>query len=80
LEVKIYWPPAAKKEAFTGKAKAISSRNRLGNFDVLFGHANFISLIFNDLIIHTEDKKLNYLFERGVLEVSENNVKIFLGL
>ena len=80
LEVKILWPPTARKESFTGKVKAVSSRNRLGNFDILFDHANFISLIFNNLTIHAPDKKINYQFARGVLEVSENKVKIFLGL
>lgn len=80
LEVKILWPPAAKKESFQGKVKAISSKNRLGNFDILPGHANFISLILNALTLHTPDKKINYQFTRGVLEVNENKVKIFLGL
>jgi len=80
LEVKILWPPATKKESFSGKVKAISGRNRLGNFDILPNHENFISLTFNNLIIHTIDKKINYQFDRGVLEVSENKVKIFLGL
>lgn len=80
LEVKILWPPSAKKESFEGKVKAISSKNRLGNFDVLPEHANFISLIFDNLVIHAPDKKINYQFERGILEVSSNKVKIFLGL
>lgn len=80
LEVKILWPPAAQKESFQGKVKAISSKNRLGNFDILPGHANFISLIFSTLTIHSLDRKINYQFKRGVLEVSENKVKIFLGL
>lgn len=80
LEVKILWPPAAKKEPFEGKIKAISSKNRLGNFDILPSHTNFISLIFNTLTIHTPNKKINHQFTRGVLEVSENKVKIFLGL
>ena len=80
LEVKILWPPAAKKEAFEGKVKAISSKNRLGNFDILPGHTNFISLIFNTLTLQAPNKKIDYQFARGVLEVSENKVKIFLGL
>ena len=80
MEVKILWPPAAKKESFEGKVKAISSKNLLGNFDILPDHANFISLIFNTLIVHAPDRKINYQFIRGILEVSRNKVKIFLGL
>ncbi len=81
LEVKVFCSPVIKKEPFRGKARAVSSQNRLGKFDILPEHTNFITLIFNNLTIHTPDKKtLNYQFERGVLEVSENKVNIFLGL
>ena len=66
---------------FEGKAKAISSKNRLGDFDILPQHTNFISLIFENLTIITEEnKKITYQFERGVLETSQNQVKVFLGL
>lgn len=81
LEIKVFCSPVIEKESFRGKATAISSRNRLGKFDILPKHANFITLIFGDLTIHTPDKKnLTYQFERGVLEVSENIVNVFLGL
>lgn len=81
LEVKVFCSPIIEKESFRGKATAISSQNRLGKFDILPEHANFITLIFGDLTIHTPDKKkFTYQFERGVLEVSENKVNVFLGL
>ena len=81
LEVKVFCSPALKVENFVGLAEAVSSKNRLGNFDILPRHANFISLIFDELIIHTLDKrKIVYKFQRGVLETSENKVRIFLGI
>jgi len=81
LEVKVFCSPVIEKEPFRGTAEAVSSQNKLGKFDILPGHTNFITLIFNNLTIHTPDKKtLNYQFERGVLEVNEDKVSIFLGL
>ncbi len=81
LEVKVFCSPAIEREPFRGKAEAVSSQNRLGKFDILPQHTNFITLIFEELTIHTpEKKKITYQFKRGVLEVSENQVRVFLGL
>jgi len=81
LEVNIFCSPVIEKEPFKGKAEAVSSQNRLGKFDILPEHINFITLIFGSLTIQTpERKKITYQFERGVLEVSENRVNVFLGL
>jgi len=81
LEVKVFCSPILRAENFSGLARSVSSKNRLGNFDILPRHINFITLIFDELTIETlEKKKIIYKFQRGVLEVSENKVKIFLGL
>ncbi len=81
LEVKIFCSPIIKKEPFNGTAEAVSSQNKLGKFDILPGHTNFITLIFDSLTVHfPHKKKLTYQFERGVLEVNENKVNVFLGL
>jgi len=81
LQVKVFCAPVIEKDPFKGEADAVSSQNRLGKFDILPQHTNFITLIFGDLTIHTADKKkIAYHFERGVLEVSENKVNVFLGL
>jgi len=81
LEVKVFCSPVLKSENFSGLVRSVSSKNKLGNFDILSKHINFITLIFEELIIETlEKKKIVYKFERGVLKVSENKVKIFLGL
>jgi len=81
LEVKVLCSPVIGKEPFRGRAIAVSSQNRLGKFDILPEHTNFITLIFGHLTIHTTDKnRIEYQFERGILEVSENQVNVFLGL
>lgn len=79
LDVELFWSPVSDKEKFEGKATAISSENRVGEFDILPEHTNFITLIFNSLTIHTvEGEEQSYEFSRGVLEVAEGQVKIFL--
>ena len=79
--VAIFWSPFIGKLGYRGSAVAISSVNKVGKFDILPAHTNFISLIFDKIIIHLADKtKLEYEFKRGVLEVSENLVKVFLGI
>ena len=81
LEVRIFCSPIIKESPYEGEAEAVSSQNKLGKFDILPGHTNFITLIFNNLVIHTPDKnKITYQFKRGVLETSEDKVRVFLGL
>ncbi len=63
------------------RAISVSSENRLGKFDILPEHINFISLIFNKVIIQTPKKeKIEYQFKNGVLIVRENITRIFIGL
>ena len=79
LHIQIFWSPTLKKQRFQVKAISVSSENRLGPFDILPEHANFISLISKHLIVLTLDKKKHYFqFKRGVLEVYKNKVRIFL--
>ncbi len=79
LEVEIFYSPSQKKRGFQGKALSVSSKNKLGKFDILPYHANFITLIFDFLIVRTSDRKeIEFRFKRGVLEVYENKVKVFL--
>ncbi len=81
ISVAVFWSPFVGKVGYSGPAAAVSSINKVGKFDILPAHTNFISLIFNKLVIYTkEQKKIEYEFKRGVLEVSDNLVKIFLGI
>jgi len=81
LQVKLFWLPIVAEIFFEGEAKSVSSYNELGEFDILPRHTNFITLISKNLtIIKPDNEKLNYQFERGVLEVNKNKVNIFLGL
>ncbi len=79
--VKIFFSSIMEKEPQTLKALSVSSENKLGKFDILPEHINFISLIFNKVLIRTPEKeKIEYQFKKGVLIVRENIVRIFIGL
>lgn len=81
LSVKVFFPALMQKPNFYGKALAVSSENRLGKFDILPKHINFITLIFKRLSILTPEKeKIEFQFERGILITRENQVKVFLGI
>jgi F0F1-type ATP synthase epsilon subunit len=81
LFVTVLWSPSTEKSGYRGPAIAVSSENKVGKFDILPTHINFISLISNKLAVYTQNnKKVEYEFKRGVLEVSNNLVRVFLGI
>ncbi len=64
---------------FEVKAKAVSAENKIGKLDFLPGHANLMSVVHKSIIVYTADGQTNvYFFERGIVEVSGNNVQLFL--
>lgn len=69
------------KTFFLGKAKSISSKNKIGPFDVLPMHENFISMLYEKVIIvDSLGKKTEIVCDHGILEVSENRVRVFIGI
>ena len=81
LDVELLCSPSLNLPNYKGKALAVSSINKLGRFDILPFHTNFITLIFNELTrILPNKKKKRYEFKQGVLEVNKNKVKIFIGV
>ena len=69
------------KALYSGKATAVSSFNEIGPFDVLPLHENFISLIRDKVtVIGTTGQRQQINFVRGLLEVSENRVRVFVGI
>ncbi|MBL7078039.1 hypothetical protein ISS42_00040 [Candidatus Shapirobacteria bacterium] len=69
------------KVLFAGEASAVTAYSEKGVFDILPGHANFISIIMDKIIIHGKKReKQQLLIKSGVLKVQENKVFIFLDL
>ena len=69
------------KTLFKGQVVSISSSNGKGVFDILPLHANFITLISQQVRLTMSDGSSRELaVSNAVLRASENSVEIFLGL
>lgn len=66
---------------FDGNIISLSSYNDKGKFDILSLHANFISLIYKEIVIIKSggDKKVIKI-EKALLKNKNNNLEIFLGV
>lgn len=69
------------KTEYSGQAKALTSYNMRGKFDILGYHANFISIIEQMVIIHQENKQeVKIGLEKGIMKVSRNTVTVLIGV
>jgi F0F1-type ATP synthase epsilon subunit len=67
------------KTYFDGKAKAITSTNETGVFDVLPQHANFITMIQDFVtIVLPDNKEQKFEIKAGVMQVIQNKADIYL--
>lgn len=66
---------------FDGEVDRITSFNEMGRFDVFPQHANFISIIRQELTLFHQHQKVKELkIEQAVMKVKQDNVHIFLGI
>lgn len=77
VKVKIYAPF---KVYYDGQAESLTAINRVGPFDVLEGHHNFISLLEPGNITVRAPGKPDFVMHinRGLIHVKKDEVKIFL--
>ncbi len=76
LEVKLYSPFHV---YFDGGAESVSAINEAGPFDILPGHANFFTLLVQgEIRITSAGQEFTYSVSRGIAQVADNKVKIFL--
>lgn len=69
------------KILFEGEVERISSFNEVGPFDIYPMHANFISILRQELTLYNKNEKVKELkFEQAVLKVKQDVAKIFLGI
>lgn len=77
----IYLRIRSRKEViFDGKALSVSSVNDKGPFDILPQHANFISLIKNEIVVRTKDSEKVLKLGSGVIRVNRGIVDIFIDI
>ena len=66
---------------FDGEADRVSSYNEVGRFDIYPTHANFISIINQEVSLYKNNKKIKELkIEQAVMKVKQDFVHIFLGI
>jgi F0F1-type ATP synthase epsilon subunit len=79
MRVKVYAPF---KVYFDGQAKSMTATNRIGPFDVLPQHHNFISLLEpGEVIVRIEgsdDFKMH--INRGIMHVKADIIRVFLDI
>jgi F0F1-type ATP synthase epsilon subunit len=64
-----------------GRAQAVTSKNSDGTFDILPGHANFITLVENESIkIFQGGETKTFTFEQAVIHTYNDKVNIYGGL
>jgi F0F1-type ATP synthase epsilon subunit len=68
---------------YEGKAKVVSARNSIGQFDVLPGHADFFSLLSpGEIYIEAEDgqEPIRFTASNGIVAVRADEVKLFVNM
>lgn len=66
---------------FEGPVERISSYNEMGPFDIYPMHANFISILRQELALYNKGEIVKELkFEQAVLKVKQDQAQIFLGI
>lgn len=66
---------------FEGEVDRISSFNEVGPFDIYPMHANFISLLRQEVVLYSDHLKVKeQKFEQAVLKVKQDSAQIFLGI
>ncbi len=63
---------------WSGSATSVSSKNSAGTFDILPGHANFITMVQSEPItVRFNEKERVFKYENAVLSVYEGTVVIY---
>lgn len=66
---------------YEGDVDRINSFNEMGPFDVYPMHANFISILRQELTLYSENAKVKELkFEQAILKVKQDQAEIYLGI
>lgn len=65
---------------FQGEGKAVSGKNEKGPFDVLPGHANFLSLIDEEVVLHLPSENRSFPVTRGMISAINDEVIVLLGV
>lgn len=68
---------------YEGESDAVSARNRIGDFDVLPGHADFFSILESgQIIIETgpDSDPIVFMANNGILTARSDEVLLFVNM
>lgn len=66
---------------FEGEVDRISSHNEVGTFDIFPMHANFITIMNQQITLFNNHQKLKeFKVAQAILKIKKDNAQIFLGL
>ena len=75
----VFSPNWQVQSSFKGYARSISSANSEGPFDILPKHENFVTMIGQKVTIYdTSGRRHEITLEKGLIEASNNLVKVFI--
>lgn len=66
---------------YEGPATAVSATNKVGEFDILPGHADFFSVLTpGEIIIETGTEPVSFTVTDGIITVRDNEVLLFVNM
>jgi F0F1-type ATP synthase epsilon subunit len=66
---------------FDGEVDRLTSFNEVGRFDVYPMHANFISIIRQELALYLKHEKIKEVqLEQAIMKVKQDVINVFLGI
>ena len=64
---------------YEGEAASISAKNKVGDFDILPGHADMFSVLQPcDVVIETGEEPVAFSISSGILTVRNDEVMLFV--
>jgi F-type H+-transporting ATPase subunit epsilon len=66
---------------YEGLASAVTALNKVGQFDVLPGHADFFSMLTpGEVTIETAAEPVTFMITNGIITVRDNEVLLFVNM
>ncbi|MDN5275393.1 MAG: atpC [Candidatus Saccharibacteria bacterium] len=66
---------------YEGPATSLSATNKVGQFDILPGHADFFSVLNpGEIVIETGGEPVSFTINNGILTVRDNQAMLFVNM
>lgn len=66
---------------YEGPAQVVTAVNKVGQFDILPGHADFFSMLkAGEVTIETAEKQITFTINNGIVTVRDNEVMLFVDM